>query len=435
MLVERVDAQKWATGVVVGVLSPQGRHVVAYGTMGLNDKRVVNGDTVFEIASLTKIFTALLLADMAREGKVNVNAPVSTCLPATVKVPRHNDRQITFVDLATHTSGLPLRPTNLASQLALNKYAGYTQEQLYRGLADFTLTRDAGAKFEYSNWGFGLLANALAYCAGQSYETLLHDRVTQPLGMEDTQLDPTPSMRTRLASGYDGNLKPVPNEGRGALDGAGSLYSTVNDLLKFVALFLGQGPPSLAASPATMLEPRRPGDDPHTQMALGWRVSTANGKQSVWSAGRADGYRSYMAFDPEARIAVVALANAATTGGVDDIGRHVLDPTVQVAKAHKWITVAAPLLDRYLGRYRFDDDGTFLTVTRNGTQLIMEMSGQGSFEVFPTGVREFFPKDIEAQFLFADPGTSASASVVLNQDGQSYLGKRVPDAPAEAEKP
>ena len=429
ILVERVDTLKWATGVVVGISSPEGQRVVSYGTLGLKDKRHVDGGTVFEIASLTKVFTALLLADMAQKGGLNMNAPVSTCLPGTVKIPERSGRQITFVDLATHSSGLPLRPMNLASQEALNKYAGYTVEQLYQGLSTFTLTRDAGSAFEYSNWGFGLLANALAHCAGHSYENVLRDHITGPLAMNDTALEPSPGMRARLASGYDAKLNAVSNEDLGALGGAGGLYSTVNDLLRFVDLFLGRGPQSLAAASSVMLETRRPGDDPQTQMALGWRVSSADGKQTIWSSGRADGYRSFMGYDPQSRIGVVALINAATNGGVDDVGRHVLNPLVTVARSHRWITVSAKVLDRYVGRYKFED-GNYLTVTRQANQLIVQMTGQGPLEVFPTTQREFFPRDIEAQFVFADAGKAAAGSLVLNQDGQGWRADRVGDGEA-----
>src|SRR5678815_113950 len=181
MLVERVDVRKWGTGIVVGISSPQGRRIVSYGTLSVQDRRKVDGTTVFEIASLTKVFTALVLADMAARKQVTLDAPVGSCLPAGVRVPEHGGRQISFVDLATHSSGLPLRPSNLASQTALNKYAGYTVEQLYRGLADFKLPRAPGSAFEYSNWGFGLLGNALAHCAGRSYAALLAERVTGPL--------------------------------------------------------------------------------------------------------------------------------------------------------------------------------------------------------------------------------------------------------------
>lgn len=424
LLVERVDVRKWGTAIVVGISSPQGRRVVSYGTLSVENGRKVDGATVFEIASLTKVLTALVLADMARQQQVKPDAPVSTCLPKGVKVPEHGGRQITFVDLATHSSGLPLRPTNLASQTALNKYAGYTEEQLYQGLATFELPRDPGTAFEYSNWGFGLLGNALADCAGKSYEALLAERVTVPLGMRDTMFVPSNVLRSRLASAYDSKLRPVPNESTGALNAAGGLYSTVDDLLKFVEVFLGRGPQPLAAAATTMLEKRRPGDDPQTHMALGWRVSTVDGVTTVWSAGRADGYRSFMAFDPQARLAVVALTNAATNAGVDDIGRHVLDPRRTVARPHRWITVSANVLDRYVGRYRFED-GNYLSVVRDGNQLIVEMTGQGPLPVLATAPREFFPEDIEAQFVFSDSGAGPAQSLVLNQDGQSWKAQRV----------
>jgi serine-type D-Ala-D-Ala carboxypeptidase/endopeptidase len=429
-LVERIDVRKWGTAIVVGVSTPQGRRVVSYGTLSLQDPGKADGTTLFEIASLTKVFTALLLADMAKQGKVQPDAPVSTCLPAGVKVPEHGGRQITFVDLATHSSGLPLRPQNLASQTALNKYAGYTMEQLWQGLATFELPRDPGTAFEYSNWGFALLGQALAQCAGKSYEALLAERVTGPLGMRNTTFTPTAAARSRLASPYDAKLQRMPYEDLGALGAAGGLYSNVDDLLAFVELFVGRGPQPLAAATATMLEPRRPGDGPDTRMGLGWRVTTSNGMTTVWSTGGADGFRSFMAFDPAAGVAVVALTNGRTGVGVDDIGWHILDPRVAVVRAHPRISVAADVLERYVGRYLFED-GVYMIVVREEDHLVVQMTNQGPSAIFAAGPREFFPEDIEAQFVFDDVGKGPAQSLVLDQDGHTYKAVRVAE---EAEK-
>jgi CubicO group peptidase (beta-lactamase class C family) len=424
LLVERVDARKWGTGIVVGISAPQGRRVVSYGTLAVNDDRKVDGATVFEIASLTKVFTALVLADMAKQGRVKLDAPVSTCLPDGAKIPDHGGRKITFVDLATHSSGLPLRPLNLASQTALNKYAGYTETQLYQGLATFELPRDPGTAFEYSNWGFGLLGHALAHCAGKDYEALLAERVIGPLGMRDTTFEPTAASRSRLASPYDAKRQPMPYERLGALSSAGGLYSTVDDLLRFVDLFLGRGPQPLAGAAATMLEPRRPGDDPDTQMGLGWRVTTSRGVQTVWSSGNADGFRSFMGFDPHSQVAVVALTNGRTSVGVDDIGWHILDPRNAVVRQHPRIAVPTDVLERYVGRYLFED-GVYMTVVREEDHLVVQMTRQGPSPIFASGPREFFPEDIEAQFVFDESGTGLSQSLVLNQDGHSYKAMRV----------
>ena len=430
LLVERVDERKWGTAIVVGISAPQGRQILSYGTLSVDDRRKVDGGTVFEIASLTKVLTALVLADMANRGRVKLDSPVSTCLPDGVQIPQHAGKQITFLDLATHTSGLPLRPTNLASQTALNKYAGYTVQQLYEGLATFELPREPGTKFEYSNWAFALLGHALGHCAGTSYEALLAERVTRPLGMDATVFAPSKALSSRLAAPYDAKLRRVPNESLGALGASGGLYSTVDDLLKFVELFLGRGPQPLTAAAATMLEPRRPGDGPQLRMGLGWRVETSDDKPIIWSSGRADGYRSFMALDSQARVAVVALTNGATNAGVDDIGRHVLDPRVTVARPHRWISVTTDVLDRYVGRYKFED-GNYLKVVRDGDLLVVQLTGQGLLPVLATGPREFFPEDIEAQFVFAESGGGPAPSLVLTQDGQSWKADRV----AEEGKP
>jgi len=165
-------------------------------------------------------------------------------------------------------------------------------------------------------------------------------------------------------------------------------------------------------------------------MGLGWRVTTSKGLVTLWSSGRADGYRAFMGLDPKARVAVVALTNAATNVGVDDIGWHVLDPRVAIARAHPRVSVAADVLERYVGRYLFDD-GVFMTVAREDDHLVVQMDKQGPSAIFASGPREFFPEDIEAQFVFDDAGKAPAQSLVLNQDGQSYKAVRVKEEAAK----
>src|SRR5262249_36788679 len=154
ILAGRVDVEKQALGIVVGVIELRGRRVVSHGRLAAGDPRPLNGDTVFEIGSVTKVFTSLLLADMAQRGEVALNDPVAKYLPAEgVKMPERGGRQITLVDLATHTSGLPRLPSNLKPANSANPYADYTVKQLYEFLSGYTLERDIGAQFEYSNLG------------------------------------------------------------------------------------------------------------------------------------------------------------------------------------------------------------------------------------------------------------------------------------------
>ncbi len=142
--------------------------------------------------------------------------------------------------------------------------------------------------------------------------------------------------------------------------------------------------------------------------------------RTVWSSGRADGYRSFMGFrSARASRAVVALTNGRTNVGVDDIGWHVLDPRVAVSRPHPRIAVPADVLERYVGRYKFED-GVFMTVAREEDHLVVQMTGQGPSPIFAGGPREFFPEDIEAQFVFDESGTSARAVAGL-EPGRAYL--------------
>jgi len=165
LLRQRIDEQHRGVGIVVGVIGPTERRVVSWGTFDGGAKKVA-GDTIFEIGSVTKVFTSLLLADAVARGEVALDDPVSKFLPANVKVPERGGKKITLLDLATHTSGLPSTPNNLVPKDPSNLYADYTVGQLYDFLSSYTLPRDIGSQYEYSNLGVGLLGIALARRVG-----------------------------------------------------------------------------------------------------------------------------------------------------------------------------------------------------------------------------------------------------------------------------
>ena len=224
---------------------------------------------MFEIGSVTKVFTALLLADMVRRGEVALDDPVAKYLPAEVKVPTRAGRSITLLDLATHTSALPRLPDNFQPKDPTNPYADYSVEQLYQFISSYQLTRDIGATFEYSNLGAGLLGHALARRAAMDYETLMRSRVLAPLGMSSTAIALSPELQSRLTAGHDAQLRTVPNWDLPTLAGAGALRSTANDLLAFLAV-LGQSESSLASAMTATLTVRRPVGAAGSDIALGW---------------------------------------------------------------------------------------------------------------------------------------------------------------------
>jgi serine-type D-Ala-D-Ala carboxypeptidase/endopeptidase len=324
ILAERIDGEHRGVGIAVGVITPAGRRVISHGAFAQNDARRLDGDAVFEIGSVGKVFTALLLADMVQRGEVALNDPVAKYLPPDVKVPEFGERSITLLDLATHTSGLPRMPSNFAPLDPTNPYADYSVAQLYSFLSGYELTRDIGAKYAYSNLGYGLLGNVLARRAGLDYEALVTSRIAVPLGLNSTAMVLPSSLAAKLAVGHNEMLQPVPNWDDTTLAGAGSLRSSVNDLLTFLAAHLGTADTPLGSAMAAMLAVRRPTGTPDLDIALGWHVSTQEGREFVWHNGGTGGYSSFIGFCPQARIGIVVLANSEI--GVDDVALHLMDP-------------------------------------------------------------------------------------------------------------
>ncbi|HJX85055.1 MAG TPA: serine hydrolase domain-containing protein, partial [Candidatus Angelobacter sp.] len=317
ILADRVDLYKKSVGIVVGVIGPQGSKIYSYGKLAKDSSAVLDGDTVYEIGSITKVFTSLILADMVQRGEVKLDDPVSKFLPATVKVPERNGRKITLLDLATQTSGLPYMPDNLKPKDRLNPFADYTVEQMYAFVSSYELTRDIGSKYEYSNLGVGLLGHALSLRAGMDYEKLVQTRILGPLKMSSTGITLTPEMRSHLAHGHTAGLAPMPNWDLPTLAGAGALRSSVNDMLKFLGDNIGLTPTPLAPAMKSMLDVRKPTGVPNLEIALAWHIFTKEGEQIIWHNGGTGGYHTFMGFDPRTRTGVVVLSNA--TNDIDDI--------------------------------------------------------------------------------------------------------------------
>jgi CubicO group peptidase (beta-lactamase class C family)/glucose/arabinose dehydrogenase len=432
ILIKRIDADKQSLGIVVGIVEPTGRRLVTYGSLAKGDPRPLTGDTVFEIGSVTKVFTALLLADMAQRGEVSLADPIAKFLPADVAVPVRGGRAITLQDLATHTSGLPRMPANFAPKDPSNPYADYGVAPLTQFLSGYTLTRDVGAQYEYSNFGAGLLGTILSRRAGMDYGALVESRITGPLGMKSTSIALTADMKARLAAGHNGRLGPVSNwdfpAGTSALAGAGALRSTANDVLTFIEANLGATKTPLAPAMAALLATRVPTGRPGLEMALGWHITaTKAGKEIIWHNGGTGGYRSFVGYDRRAGAGVVVLSNTSTPIGVDDIGVHLLDrnaPLYSPPPPRKETAVDPKLFDGYVGRYQLGPN-FILTITREGTQLFAQATGQGRFELYPESERTYFAKVADIAIAFETDDQGRATSLVLQQGGGKVAAKRI----------
>jgi len=436
ILADRVGAENLGLGMVVGVIDSKGKRVIAYGSLAKDDKRPLNGDTIYEIGSMTKVFTSLVLMDMVQKGEVAVTDPVSKFLPASVKVPERNGKKITLQDLSTQSSGLPRMPTNFAPKDPANPYADYSPEKLYQFLSGYQLTRDIGDKYEYSNLGVGLLGHALTLRAGSSYEAMVKSRVLDPLGMNNTRVTLTPEMKARLALGHAANLSVVPNWDIDALAGAGALRSSANDMLTFLAANLGYTNTPLAPAMAAEISIRKPAGSADMQIAYAWHVQTKNGNSIIWHNGGTGGYRSYMGFDPKTRAGVVVLSNSSTDGAPDDIGRHLLDASYQLdkvepVKEHKETTVTTKIFDNYVGAYQLAPNA-IMTISRDGDQFFGQLTGQPKLQIYPDSEKSFFLKVVDAQLSFDTDAQGKATQLTLHQNGRDMPAKRIDEAQATA---
>jgi len=407
ILAERIDTAHQSVGIVVGIIEPRGRRIVTYGSRAKDDKRPLDGDTVFEIGSVTKVFTSLLLADMVERKEVALDDPVAKYLPPDVKVPEFDGHKITLQSLSMQTSGLPRLPTNLAPKDPANPYADYSVAQLYQFLSSFGLTRDVGSQYEYSNLGVGLLGHALARRAGMDYEALVRSRIAEPLGMANTRITLSPEMKDRLAVGYSAAMSPT-----------------------FLAANLGATKTPLAPAMAAMLKIRRMTGAGGLETALGWLVSESGGRTFVWHNGGTGGYRSFIGFDRARGAGVVVLSNAGTVAGVDDIGRHLLDPQAPLLniQPHTEIAIDPKLLDLYVGRYALAT-GAILTVTREGNRLFAQLTGQGKYQIHPESERGFFYRVVDAQITFEATGQQPATALILRQNGRDHRAVRTEREP------
>ncbi len=235
---ERIAAGMYQT-LVFGVVDGDSGEVVAFGR--LDDGKAPDGETVYEIGSITKTFTATLLARAVLASRVTLDTPVAQLLPGW-KIPLRSGKAITLGSLATHRSGLPRLPTNMQPNDPSDPYADYDAAKLKAFLDGYELPRDPGASYEYSNLGFGLLGHALAQMDHTSYDALVDEVIFKPLGMTMTGTRLTESVRARLAPGHDDTGKAAKNWDFDALAGAGAIHSTASDLLRYLKANMGAAP-------------------------------------------------------------------------------------------------------------------------------------------------------------------------------------------------
>jgi serine-type D-Ala-D-Ala carboxypeptidase/endopeptidase len=332
MLKAVVGANQKRVGMMAITVGEAGTRRVTLGSSGVAGLGL-DDNTVFEILSITKVLTALMLVDMVQRGEVRLDDPVAKYLPASLTL-HEQGRPITLLDLASYTSGLPNMPGNLPPNWWANpnSLGEYTDDKLYEFLTSHVPRYQPGTHYEYANAGFGLLGIALARHAGKSYEALLIERICNPLGFSSMRSALSDDMRRHLVQPHDLELKPAPLWNCPAIAGAAAARSSVRDLTAFLKMCMGLEQTPLSAAMSRLLETRKPTTVAGTQAGLGWFITSAGDEEIVWKTGLSGGSNTFIGFSTQSRRGAIVLCNfiwRPVDVGTTHLGIRLIDPDFQ----------------------------------------------------------------------------------------------------------
>lgn len=407
--------------IAIAMIDAEGVQYFNFGKTS-KDGPSVDENTIYEIGSISKVFTGILLAQQVLDGNLQLDDPINNYLPDEVKVPVKGDQDITFGHLTDHTSGLPRLPTNMIPTNPLNPYADYTVDQMYLFISSYQPTRKVGAAYEYSNLAQGLLGHLLALNQNTSYEELMIQTIADPLQMTDTRIQFTESMQSKLALPHSGN-QVVQNWDIPTLAGAGAIRSNTKDMAQFISANLGyvDSPLKEAMEKSHQQRHKKAGA---MGVGMAWHIKKGKDGDVIWHNGGTGGYRTFAGFVKETGKGVVVLTNS--TAGADDIGFHLLDPgsPLQGPKTKSdAIEMSESTLEQYVGVYELQPQFK-IAITREGTQLYGQATGQSRFELYPETETLFYITVVKAQISF-QVKDQVVESLTLFQGGQEIMGKKI----------
>jgi CubicO group peptidase (beta-lactamase class C family) len=421
---EYLEAQARVQQFGGAVLVARGGEVLfskAYGPANAEWSVANTPETKFRLGSITKQFTATAILRLQEQKKLNVQDPICTYLspcPDTWK-------PVTIHHLLTHTSGIPSYTGS--PEYGKTMMVPKTVEDMVAGFRDKPLEFQPGDQFKYNNSGYFLLGVVIEKVSGKKYEDVLRDEIFTPLGMADSGYDWSEPLLTKRASGYSRRDTGLVNAK--FLDmqqpySAGSLYSTVGDLLKWdQALYTERVLPKAALD--AMFTPFK-GD-----YAYGWGITPAgkagSGKLQIGHGGGINGFSTMFTRVPEDRLAVIVLSNVenVNAGGIArDIVSLVYGKPYQVPVERTAVTVKPEALAAYVGKYQLSP--TFiLTVTLEDGNLMTQATGQGKLQVYAESETKFFLKVVDAQLTFARDESGKVTHVTLHQNGRDQKATKI----------
>ncbi len=408
-------------GMAIALIDSSGTRYFNFGKTEKNGK-VVDENTIYEIGSITKVFTGIMLAKQVLDGDVKMDDGVNGLLPDSIDIPVMGDDEITLGDLSDHTSGLPKMPLNFKPANPQNPYADYSVRQMYEFIENYQPTREVGSEYAYSNLAMGLLGHVLANNKNTTYEKMLIQTIADPLGMDDTRIELTERMKENLALGHR-DEKVVENWDIPTLAGAGAIRSSAYDMAKFISANLGYENTPLT-EPMKLSQKIR--HDKAGDMSVGkaWHIKTGKDGDIIWHNGGTGGYKAFAGLVKETGKGVVILTNSAKS--VDDIGFKLLDPGSELADikfSSDAVELSESTLSKYVGVYELHP-AFKITILKEDKQLFSRGTGEERLKIYPENDTTFYFTGVDAKISF-QLKQGLVESLVLIQNGKEMVGKKV----------
>lgn len=409
-------------GVVVGIYLDGREDYLALGALSYTSDTAPDEHTFYETGSVGKLYTALLLVEAERRGEVSLDGPLSQFAAVRRAAPSLAAQDVRLWHLASHLSGLPREPDDLDPALP-NPYAGYSRAQLWAALDRAPLQGAPGQVYAYSNLAVGLLGTLLEDATGLTYAEQIDQRIARPLGLMQTVTELTANQSERLAPPFSFGTASINWPADDALAASGCLRSTAMDTLRFVRLHLDPPDSPLGRSLRLTTEQRHSFEQ-GGGVGLGWHLLDDG---TCWHNGSTGGYHTFVAFSREQRLALVLLANDVSPE-VTEVGFRLFDALA--GRKDQPLTLPIPTelpchaLDALLGRYIDPDSGYSITVTRRGTRLFAQLSGQPAYMILPESETLCRYRAVDARLRFDMKNSGEAGRVTLLQAGTEWTLRR-----------
>jgi CubicO group peptidase (beta-lactamase class C family) len=441
-------------GLSVGYIEGEHYGIVHLGSSSLAGEKA-DMLTVYELGSVSKVFTGLLLADAVSRGEINLNAAANVANPAGIRLPSRNGRSIKWIDLSTHRAGLPRLSSNLPLTDLVNPYRDYDSNKAAEFLNQYELPRQPGETHEYSNFGASVLGYLVAQKAGKPYQELLRERIAEPLRMTDCTVSLSDDQIKRLATPHDKFGSVTSPWTFADLPGAGGVHATMRDMMRFAKAQLN--PPSGPFGEAIDLawKQHTEADESGPAMGLGWMI--AGDGQTRWHNGQTGGSHSALFINRKLKCAVIVLCNTAVTNEVDQLAMQLVmkaapprggqahfapktpqnepvpddfgigpkpEPSETPDHASGKLTIDSQLRSRLVGRYQLAPDFIFTVSDRDG-HLMVGITNQATQEVYPDSPTRWSYHGVDATLEFKLTKTGPAKSLILHQNGIKQTARRI----------